>query len=162
MSAYLQGHTDVGPAQVCGWGHGVVPDNQDLVQEGDALQPLQRLDQHRFSLVGQHHDWNRSQRQWSQDYYYSSLLYNNTNNRELIERFRNLKALYNLKKKTQCTNTHNYTIKSTQAYKTCLRKLTNIFTQNMPKTHTKTVRARTHTHTHKDTAEKYMGSGGKD
>ena len=34
---------------------------------------------------------------------------NNNNNRELIERFRNLKTLYNLKKNIQCTNTHNYT-----------------------------------------------------
>ena len=33
---------------------------------------------------------------------------NNNNNGELIERFQNLKALYNLKKNIQCTNTHNY------------------------------------------------------
>ena len=30
-------------------------------------------------------------------------------NRELIERFRNLKALYNLKKNIQCTNIDNHT-----------------------------------------------------
>ena len=34
---------------------------------------------------------------------------NKYNNRELTERFRNLKALCNLKKNIQCTNTHNYT-----------------------------------------------------
>ena len=34
---------------------------------------------------------------------------NNNNNTELIERFRNLKALYNLKKNIHCTHTHNYT-----------------------------------------------------
>ena len=34
---------------------------------------------------------------------------NNYNNRELTERFRNRKALCNLKKNIQCTNTHNYT-----------------------------------------------------
>ena len=33
----------------------------------------------------------------------------NNNNRELIEHFQNLKALYNFKKNIQCTNTHNYT-----------------------------------------------------
>ena len=44
-------------------------------------------------------------------------VYNN-NNRELIERFWNLKALYNLKKNIQCTNTHNYTINSIKVYKT--------------------------------------------
>ena len=34
---------------------------------------------------------------------------NNNKNRELIERVRYLKALYNLKKNIQYTNTHNYT-----------------------------------------------------
>ena len=43
---------------------------------------------------------------------------NNNNHRELIERFWNLKALYNLKKNIQCTNTHNYTNHSIHAYKT--------------------------------------------
>ena len=43
---------------------------------------------------------------------------NNNNHREFIERFWNLKALYNLKKNIQCTNTHNYTNHSIHAYKT--------------------------------------------
>ena len=34
---------------------------------------------------------------------------NYNNDRELTERFRNLKAIYNLKKNIHCTNTHNYT-----------------------------------------------------
>ena len=34
---------------------------------------------------------------------------NNNNIRELIERFRKLKALNNLKKNIHCANTHNYT-----------------------------------------------------
>ena len=34
---------------------------------------------------------------------------NNNKNRELTERVRYLKALYNLKKNVQYTNTHNYT-----------------------------------------------------
>ena len=38
-------------------------------------------------------------------YHYCS----NNNNRELKEHFQNLKALYNLKKNMQCTDTHNYT-----------------------------------------------------
>ena len=37
------------------------------------------------------------------------ILYNYNNNKALIERFQNLKVLYNLKKNIQCTNTHNYT-----------------------------------------------------
>ena len=34
---------------------------------------------------------------------------NNNNNRELIEHFWKLKALYKLKKNIQCADTHNYT-----------------------------------------------------
>ena len=68
--------------------------------------------------------------------------YNNYN-RELIDRFQNLKALYNVKKNIHCTNTHNYT--SVQ------NKKINIFVQNMAKTHAHKiacVRKHAHTHTH--------------
>ena len=70
----------------------------------------------------------------------------NNNNRELIERFRKLKALYNLKKNIQCPNIHNYT---NQWYTSVqnIRKGTNICIQNLAKTHAHNI-ARRHTHTH--------------
>jgi len=67
---------------------------------------------------------------------------NNNNNRERIERFLKLKALYNLKKNIQCANTDNYT---NQWYTSVqnIRKLTNIFIQNMAKTHAHKIAAMT-------------------
>ena len=59
-------------------------------------------------------------------FYAPPLHYNNNNKRELIERVRYLKALYNLKKNIQCTNTHNYT---NQWYTSVqnIRKLTSLY-----------------------------------
>ena len=75
-----------------------------------------------------------------------------TNNRELIERFWKLKALYNLKKSIQCADTHNYANRWYTSIQN-IRKLTNIFIQSMAKTHAHKItrtcaHARTHTHTH--------------
>ena len=72
-----------------------------------------------------------------------------TGDRELVERFRELKALYNLQKYIQCANTHNYT---NQWYTSVqnIRKGTNICIQNMAKTHAHNI-ARIHTHTHTHT-----------
>ena len=76
---------------------------------------------------------------------------NNNNNRERIERFRKLKALYNLKKNIQCADTHNYT---NQWYTSIqnIRKWTNIFIQSMAKTHAHKITrtwAHAHTQTHR-------------
>ena len=81
------------------------------------------------------------------------------NNRELIERFWKLKALYNLKKNIQCANTHDY-VNGVQAYKTHREKRarahthTRMHAHRIARTHNantvaKSTRthARTHTHT---------------
>ena len=59
----------------------------------------------------------------------------NNNNRELTECFWNLKVLYNLKKNIQHADTHNYTNQEYTRVQN-MWKLTNIFMQNMAKTHT--------------------------
>ena len=75
-----------------------------------------------------------------------------------MEHFRRLKALYNVKKNVQHTNTHNYPNQWYVNEKTKHKKLTNIFTQSMAKhiqdhvhTHTLThthIHTHTHAHTH--------------
>ena len=57
---------------------------------------------------------------------------NHNNNRELIERFRKLKALYNLNKNIQCANTHKYTNRWYTSVQN-IRKLTNISIQSTHK-----------------------------
>ena len=94
----------------------------------------------------------------------------NNNNRQLIERFQKLKALYNLKKNIQCANANSYT----NQWKTCKHtKHTKIyiFIQSMARTHARKIThtyAHTHTmpikstctHSHTHTAEKDGGGGG--
>ena len=80
-------------------------------------------------------------------------MYNNNNNRELIERFRKLKALYNLKKSIQSANTHNYTnpwYTSVQNIRKNHGKSTRTQDRARAHTHART-HARTHTHTHTHT-----------
>ena len=73
-----------------------------------------------------------------------------TINRELIERFWKLKALYNLKKSIQCADTHNYANRWYTSIQN-IRKLTFSYKAWQKHTHTRSrapARARTHTHTH--------------